>query len=72
MDIKGYKRLSRSMFFIGAMIVCFGLGLYQLMDTVTVGVALIIIGAATLVMSFTFTRFFVLYDMSNKPRRRNE
>ena len=44
MDIKGYKRLSRSLFFIGAMIVCFGLGLYQLMDTVTVGVALIIIG----------------------------
>ena len=62
MDIKGYKRLSRSLFFIGAMIVCFGLGLYQL----------IIIGAATLVMSFTFTRFFILYDMSNKPRRRNE
>lgn len=62
-----YRRVFRAMFFLGAMVVCFGLGAY-LMDHVALGVILIILGVAVLVISFTMTKFFLLFALRNPPR----
>lgn len=69
MDIAGYRRVFRMLFFVGAMVVCFGLGLF-LMGMDAVGILLIALGGAALVITFSMTRFFLLYDMSNSVRRK--
>lgn len=66
MDIKRYRRTSRVAFFIGAMLACFGLGLY-LMDMTGAGIGLLIAGVVVLVLAFTFTKFFLLLSIRNPP-----
>ena len=53
------RRIARMMFYIAAMIVCFGLGTY-LMEYGSIGVMLLIIGAALLVISFSVLKFLML------------
>ena len=53
------RRIARMMFYIAAMIVCFGLGTY-LMGYGSIGVVLLIIGAALLVISFSVLKFLML------------
>lgn len=53
------RRIARMMFYIAAMIVCFGLGTY-LMGYGPIGVMLLIIGAALLVISFSVLKFLML------------
>lgn len=67
MELAEYRRLFRVLFFIGAMIVCFGLGAY-LMDMLVPGIVLIIIGVSILVISFTMTKFFLLFSLQNRKR----
>lgn len=64
MDIPEYRRLFRALFFIGAMIICFGIGVYM-MGAVAGGVILVILGIAVLVISFTMTKFFLLCSLRN-------
>lgn len=64
MELTRYRRLFRVLFFIGAMIVCFGIGLYQ-MEYTTPGVVLMILGISILVIAFTITKFFLLYTLQN-------
>ena len=73
MELAGYRRMFRVLFFIGAMIACFGLGLYE-MDMKLAGVLLLIFGIAMLVICFGITRFFILLSVqvSKKPKIRDE
>ena len=61
MDVGGGKRLARVMFYIAAMLVCFGLGLH-LMEMEPAGIILIIVGVALLV-SFSMLKFMMLLSM---------
>lgn len=65
MDVGGGKRLARVMFYIAAMLVCFGLGLH-LMGMEPAGITLIVIGVALLVISFSMLRFMMLLSMQKK------
>lgn len=69
MDLNGYRRMFRVLFFVGAMIVCFGIGGYC-MEQEALGIILMIIGIAILVLSFSMTKFFLLFAMRN-PQQRN-
>ena len=62
MDVGGGKRLARVMFYIAAMLECFGLGLH-LMEMEPAGIILIIIGVALLVISFSMLKFMMLLSM---------
>ena len=53
------RRIARMMFYIAAMLVCFGLGLH-LMEMEPAGIILIIIGVALLVISFSMLKFMML------------
>lgn len=65
MDPSGGKRFARAMFYIAAMIVCFGLGTY-LMGYDAIGVVLIIIGIALLVIAFSMLKFLMLLTFQKK------
>ena len=56
------RRIARMMFYIAAMLVCFGLGLH-LMEMEPAGIILIIIGVALLVISFSMLKFMMLLSM---------
>ena len=73
MELAGYRRMFRVLFFVAAMIACFGLGLYEL-DMKLAGVLLLIFGIAMLVICFGMTRFFILLSVqvSKKPKVRDE
>ena len=62
MDVGGGKRLARVMFYIAAMLVCFGLGLH-LMEMEPAGIILIIVGVALLVVSFSMLKFMMLLSL---------
>lgn len=65
MELTEYRRLFRVLFFIGAMIACFGIGLYQ-MEFTAPGIILMILGISILVIAFTITKFFLLYTFQNR------
>lgn len=70
MELATFRRLFRSLFFIGAMIACFGLGLYE-MDNVVAGIILLISGLALLIISFSITRFFAMVSIKHPEKLRN-
>lgn len=68
MELAEYRRLFRVLFFIGAMIVCFGIGLHQ-MGYETPGIILMVLGISILVISFTITKFFLLFSLQNRSHK---
>ncbi len=69
MEIAGFRRLCRATFFLGAMLVFFGIGLY-LMDLPVPGIVLMIIGTAVSMICFSVTKAFALYDFRHRKAKR--
>ena len=69
MDITGYRRLTKVLFYIGAMLAFFGLGFY-LMEYQALGIVVLIIGIVLLVLAFVFIRFFTLIRYNETMKRR--
>lgn len=70
MEVARFRRLIRISFFLAAMVVCFGLGLYT-MGHVAAGVVLMILGAAVLMITFSITKTFAYYDFQHAIRKAN-
>lgn len=62
MEIAKVRRLCRIVFFLGAMVMFFGLGIYVMGYTVA-GVVTMIVGLVVAMLCFSVTRFFTTYDM---------
>lgn len=70
MEIAKFRRLCRATFFLGAMLVFFGIGLY-LMGSVMPGVVLMIVGVAISMICFSITKTFALYDFQHRKVKRD-
>lgn len=64
MKIAKFRRLCRMVFFVGATIMFFGVGVYAL-DQQIVGILLLITGLVVAIISFSFTYIFMIYDMTH-------
>lgn len=76
MELARVRRLCRIVFFLGAMVMFFGLGFY-LMGHQTAGIVTLIAGLVVVMFTFSVTRFFVTYDMTHltdrrRPAQKNE
>ena len=69
MELARVRRLCRMVFFMGAMVMFFGLGFY-LMGHVAAGIVTLIAGLVVLMVTFSLTRFFMTYDMMHMTDRR--
>lgn len=69
MEIAGFRRLSRAAFFLGAMVMFFGLGFYA-MGYEVAGIVLLIAGLVVAMLTFSVTRFFMMFDMMHMTDRR--
>lgn len=72
MELARFRRRVRAVFFLGAMVALFGLGLY-IMGLRAGGIILLIAGVAVLTISFSITRMFMQYDLDHRvrtPRKR--
>ncbi len=69
MEIARFRRLCRTTFFLSAMLICFGIGFY-LMSAATAGVVLIIVGVAAMMICFSITKAFAMYDFQHRSGRR--
>lgn len=69
MDAVRIRQLSRITFFIGAIIICFGIALYVYGHEFG-GVGLIIIGMVVAVICLSITRFFSMYDFQHLVDRK--
>lgn len=67
MEIARFRRRIRAVFFLGAMLAFFGLGLF-IMGHRAGGVVLLIAGVAVLMVSFSVTRMFMQYDFDHRVR----
>lgn len=67
MEVARFRRLTRVTFFLGAMVMCFGLGLWA-MGLTAAGVVLLIAGMCVLVICFSITRMFMEYDYNHRVR----
>ncbi len=70
MEVVRFRRLIRVTFFLAAMVVCFGLGLYTMGHEVG-GVVLMIAGVAVLMITFSITKLFAYYDFQHALRKAN-
>lgn len=69
MELARVRRLCRMVFFLGAMVMFFGLGFY-LMGHIAAGIVTLIAGLVVLMVTFSVTRFFMTYDMMHMTDRR--
>lgn len=69
MELAKFRRLCRVTFFLGAMLMFFGLGVY-IMGHMWAGVGLLITGMVISALCFTVTYTFMQYDFKNAPRKR--
>lgn len=69
MEIARIRRLCRVIFFLGAMVMFFGLGIYA-MGSTAAGIIILIAGLVIAMVCFSVTRFFMTYDMMHMTDRR--
>ena len=67
MEIARFRRRVRAVFFLGAMVALFGLGVF-IMGHRAGGIVLLIAGVAVLMISFSITRMFLQYDLDHRVR----
>lgn len=69
MEIAKVRRLCRIVFFLGAMVMFFGLGMYA-MGYTAAGIVTLIAGLVVAMLCFSVTRFFMTFDMMHMTDRR--
>ena len=68
MELARLRRLTRVVFFLGAMVMFFGLGFYALGHQAA-GIITLIAGLVVVMVTFSVTRFFMTYDLLTDRRR---
>lgn len=71
MELARFRHLCRTVFFVGATMIFFGVGAYAL-GWQTVGILLLTVGLVVAIMSFSFIRMFMMYDMMHMVDRRRK
>lgn len=69
MELARLRRLTRMVFFLGAMVMFFGLGFYALGHQAA-GLITLIAGLVVVMITFSVTRFFMTYDLMHLTDKR--
>lgn len=64
MEIVRFRKISRVLFFVGAVVMVLGIAVYMLWSEAG-GVVMLIAGMVVAVISLSITRLFSAYDMSH-------
>ncbi len=69
MDVAGGYRLSRWLLWLGAALAVVGLAI-TLLDYKIPGIIILIVGVSMLAISFSFSKFFMLFDLQTSVMRK--